>query len=83
MAGEGDGFFRDTFLKAAVAVEGDDVMIEKGMLRSVEFRGGAFPGNREADGVGDALAERPGSGLDTGSFMELWVAGGDGVELAE
>ena len=83
VAGEGDRLFCDTFLEAAVAMEGDDVVVEKGILGGVEFRGGAFPGNGEADGVGNALSERAGGGLDTGSFMEFRVAGGVGVKLPE
>ena len=40
-------------------------------------------GERHADGVGDALAERAGGGLDAGGMPELGMASGLGAELAE
>ena len=83
VAGEGDGFLGDAFLKAAVAVERDDVVIEDRVLGGVEAGGGAFSGERVADGIADALAERAGGGLDARGFMKLRVAGSDRVELAE
>jgi len=45
--------------------------------------GGHLAGDGEADGVGDALAEGAGGALDAGGLVELRVAGGLGVELAE
>ncbi len=59
VASEGDGFFRDTFLEAAVAVKGDDVVIEECVLCSVKFRGSAFPGEGESNCVCNTLAEGP------------------------
>ena len=40
-------------------------------------------GDRHADGVGDALAERPGGGLDAGFRVVFGMAGAMGAELAE
>jgi len=35
VAGEGDGFFGNTFLEAAVTEEGDNMVIEEGVLSGV------------------------------------------------
>ena len=40
-------------------------------------------GQRHADGVAEALAERPGGRLDAGRMAVLGMAGGLGAELAE
>ena len=83
VAGEGDGLLGDAFLKAAVAVDGEDVLVEDRVLRGVEARGGAFAGERVADGIADALAERAGGRLDARRFMELRVPRRDRVQRAE
>ena len=79
VAGEGDGFLGDAFLQAAVAVEREDVVVEDRVLGGVEAGGGAFSGERVADGIADALAERAGGGLDARRFMELRMARRDRV----
>ena len=83
VGGEGHGLQRDALLHAAVAGEGDHVAVEDRVRLGVEAGGGHLAGDREADGVGDALAEGAGGGLDAGGLMELGVAGGLGVELTE
>ncbi len=78
--GERGGFVGNPLLQAAVA--GDGVGVEVEQLRPV---GGAEPlrGHRHPDRGADALAERPGGGLDAGGPAVLGVAGGARVELAE
>ena len=40
-------------------------------------------GHGDADGLGDALAQRAAGGIDARSHAEFWVTGGLGIELAE
>ena len=81
--GEGDGLLGDTFLEAAVAVDAEDVLVENRVLRRVEAGGGAFSGERVADGIADALAERAGGRLDAGCLVELGMPRCDRVQRAE
>ena len=83
VTGESDGLESDALLHAAVTGERDHVVVEDRMLGGVEAGGGHLAGERETDGVGDPLAERASGGLDTGGLVELGVAGGLRVELAE
>jgi hypothetical protein len=83
MAREGDSFFGNTFLEAAVAEKSEDVMIENCVFCCVVESGGAFARESKTDGIGDALAERAGGGFDAWSFMELRVAWGDRMQLTE
>jgi hypothetical protein len=50
---------------------------------AVELGGQHLFGQRHADGVGDALAERAGGGLDAGGVAVFRVARGLAVQLAE
>ena len=75
-----DGLLADAFHQAAVAADDigvvvDEVVAELGVHD-------AF-GQRHADAVGDALAERTGGGLDARREAVFRVAGGLGAELAE
>ena len=83
MAREGDSFFGNTFLEAAVAEKSEDVMIENCVICSVVESSGAFARESKTDGIGDALTERAGGGFYAGSFMELRVAWGDRMQLTE
>ncbi|CAI1174446.1 Uncharacterised protein [Serratia rubidaea] len=82
-AGQGADFVGDAFHHAAVAHKDVGVVVDDVMARTVELGGqGAF-GDGEADGVGDALTERTGGGLDAGGVAVLRVARGFGVQLTE
>ena len=83
VTGKGDRFFGDAFLEATVTVEGDDVVIKEGVFRGVEFCGGAFTGEGEAGGVGDALTEGTGGGFNPNGVAELGVTGSLGAKDAE
>ena len=80
MACERDRFLADAFHQAAVARQHigeviDDVGAEAG--------GEDAFGERKAHRVAEALAERPGRGLDAGRVAIFGMAGGLGAELAE
>ncbi len=82
-AGQGADFVRNAFHHAAVAHEGVGVVVDDVVTRAVELRRqGAF-GDGEADGVGDALAQRAGGGLNARGVTVLRVARGFGMELTE
>ena len=63
-AGQRAGFVRDAFHQAAVAEEDIGVVIDDLVAGLVELGGQQLLGHGHADGVGDALAERAGGGLD-------------------
>ena len=80
VAGQADRLVADALHQAAVA--GDDpgaVIADLG----AEFGAHGFLGHGEADGVGNALAERAGRGLDPLHFLVFGMAGGDRTQLAE
>ena len=56
------------------------MVVENRVLGRVEARRGHLAGDRHADGVADALAQRAGGGLDAGRLAELRVARGDAVQ---
>ena len=73
-----DASAADALLQVAVAAEGVDVVVEEGLARrGVGVEQTALPtrGHRHADGVGDALTERPGGGLDARGVPVLGVTG--------
>lgn len=74
---------RDTLHQAAVAGEHVGVVVEQREVVLVEGGAEVGLGDGEADGVGEALAERAGRDLDTLGDAELRVARGDRVELTE
>ena len=59
------------------------MVIENGMLGGIETGGGHLLGGGETDGIGDALSEGAGGGLDAGCLAELRVAGGAAFERPE
>ena len=80
MAGERDRLLADAFHQVAVGGEHigamvDDVVAEH--RREMRF------GDRHADGVGEALAERPGRGLDAGRVAVFRMTRRQRAELAE
>ena len=82
-AGERAGLVRDAFHQAAVAEEDIGVVVDDVVAGAVELGGEDLLGERHADRVGDALAERAGGGLDAGGVAVFGVARGLAVQLAE
>ena len=82
-AGQGAGFVGDTFHHAAVAHEHIGVVIDDVVAGLVEFMRQQLFGQRHADRVGDALAQRPGGGLNAGGVAVLGVTGSARMQLAE
>ena len=83
MAGERGRLARDALHHVAVAADGIDVVVEHRKVRPVEMLGEPAPGDRHADAVAAALAERPGRGLDAGGQVIFRMAGALAAELAE
>ena len=79
MAGQRDRLLADPFHQAAVAGEAKGAVIDD----RTEARGQMPLGDRHADGIGDALAERPGRRLDAGGVAEFGMACGSRAELPE
>ena len=77
---EADGFVADAFHQAAVP--SDDVGIVIYHFLAVTRAQGFF-GHREADGVGNALAEWAGGGFNAGGMAVFRVTSRDGAQLAE
>ena len=63
MAGERDRFLADAFHQVAVGGEHISGVIDE---IAAEHRGEVALGDRHADRIGEALAERPGGGFDAG-----------------
>jgi hypothetical protein len=82
-AGERADLVRDAFHEAAVAEEDVGVVVDDAVAGLVEARGEQALGEREAHGVGEALAERAGGGLHAGRVAHLGVSGCLRVQLAE
>jgi len=83
VTGKRGGLGRDTFLKTSIAAENNNMVVENGVLGSVEASGSHLLGHRKSHAIGHTLAERTGGRLDSGSLMELRVSRSDAVELAE
>src|SRR5690606_8973168 len=73
-AGERTRFVRDTLHQAAIAEKCVAVMVDDSVAVTVELRGENFFRQRHADGIGEALTERTGGGLDTRRVAVLGVA---------
>src|SRR5690606_9933391 len=82
-AGERGGLVRDALHQAAVAHEHPGTVVDDGELGTVEALREQLLCQREAHGVGEALAERAGRGLHARGHEVLGVAGGLRFELAE
>ncbi len=80
VACQGAGLVADALHQAAIA--GDRVGEVVDQLGAMARGQHAF-GQRHADGIGDALAERPGGGLDAGGMAVFGVASGARAELPE
>ena len=83
MAGERGRLAADPLHHAAVAAQGEDVIVEDREVWPVEVPGKPIRGDRHADAVGDALAERPGRGLDPRSQMIFRMPRAFAAELTE
>jgi transketolase N-terminal domain/subunit len=83
VAGKRGGLVLDALLHVAVGRDHVRVVIDDVVARLVEAGGEHALGERDPDGGGDALAERPGRRLDPGQVAVLGVAGGRRAELAE
>ncbi len=82
-AGERSRLVADALHQAAVADDHKRAMIDDGMAGPVELRGKRLFGDRHADRVGEALAERPGGGLDAEGDAEFRMPRRLGMKLAE
>ena len=70
MAGERGGFVGDALHQVAVAAKGVDVVVEQIEAGPIEMGGEPALGDRHADAVAAALAERAGRGLDAGGVAQ-------------
>ena len=82
-AGERGGLVRDAFHQAAVAHEDEGAVIDEGVAFTVEALRQQLLGQREADRIREALAQRAGGGFHARGLVALRVAGGLAVQLAE
>ena len=80
VAGKRNRLLADAFHQAAVAAQRVGVVVHQLVA---EFIGELAFGDRHAERVGNALAERTGGGLDAGGVAVFGMAGGLGAELAE
>ncbi len=76
-------FMGDAFHQTAVAHEHIGVVIDDLVPVAVELRSHDLLGHGEADGIGQALTQRTGGGLDARGIAELRVTRGLAVQLAE
>ena len=83
VTGERGGLGRDALLQVAVGRDHVRVVIDDLVAVAVVALGQHALAERHADRRRDALAERPGGGLDAGGVAVLGVTGGRGAELAE
>ena len=79
----GRGLVADAFHQAAVTQEHVGVVVDDGVACAVELGGQQLFGQREAHGIGDALAQRAGGGFHAGGDAHFGVAGRLAVQLAE
>ena len=80
VAGERDGFVADALHQAAVTAQYIGVVV---LQVAAELLFQLALGDRHANGIGNALAERTGGGFDARGMTEFRMAGGLGAELAE
>ena len=81
--GQGGGFVADAFHQATVAHEDVGVVVDDLVAGAVELLREQLFSQRHADGVGHALAQRAGGGLDAGGVADFGVARRFAVQLAE
>ena len=83
VAGERRRFGRDALLQVAVGDDPVHAVVDQRMVGAVELGREAAFGDRHADPVGEALAERAGGRLDAGRQAVLGMAGRARAPLAE
>ena len=83
MPGERARFRGHAFLQTAVACETNAVLVENSVLACVESRRGHFHRDRDADGIANALPQRPGRAFDSRRFKKFRVPRGFAVQLTE
>src|SRR5262249_30827207 len=76
-------FTGDPFHHVAVATDGVDVVIDHRKAGTIEIARHPAAGQRDANAVGDALTERAGRRLDTGSPAVFGMPGTLAIELPE
>ncbi len=81
--GDRRGFLADPLHHVAVGADRVDVVVDDVVARAVEALAEEALGDRHADGVGDALAQRTGRDLDAGRVAALGVPGRARAPLAE
>ena len=81
--GEAGRLRADALLQIAIGADGVGPVIDDVVVRLVELGGQAALGDGHAHGIGEALAQRSGRGLDAGGQTVLGVSRGLGAELAE
>ena len=72
-----------TLHQATVADEHVGMVVDNGVLLTVELRGKHFLGDGHADRIREALTQRAGGRLDTGRVTVLRMSRGHGMQLAE
>ena len=82
-ARQGASFVGDTFHQAAIAHKGVSVVIDDIVVIAVELVGQNLLGQCHTHGVGDALTQRAGGGLNARRVAVLRVARSLGVHLTE
>ena len=83
VAGERDRFLADAFHQVAVAADAVGEVVDDRLVVAVVDGAEMRFGDRHADGVGDALAERPGRRLDARRALGFGMAGRLASELPE
>jgi len=82
-AGQRAGFVRDAFHHATVAHEDPGTMVDDLVAGLVEFVSQQLFRHRHTDGIGDALTQRAGSGLNAKRCSRIRGGPGLGVHLTE
>ncbi len=82
-AGQGGRFVGDALHQAAVAHHHPSAVIHHIEAKPIELRRQPRLRQRHAHGIGEALAQRPGGGLDAGALAVLRMPGGLGMQLAK
>src|SRR5580765_6872353 len=83
MSGERGSLRRDTFHQVTVAAEGPDMVTKKVKSGTIEMCSQPFPGDRHADAVADALAERAGRRFDARGQAIFRMSRSLAINLAE
>ena len=83
MTGQGSRLGGDPFHQVAVAGQGIGMVVDDRVTGAIEARGQGRFGNRHTHGIGQALSQGTGGGLDAGRQTVSRVPRGAAVPLAE